>query len=115
MMLRCLFAFFLAISLTSYAGEPEYDGFGGWTGLQGEATGFFHTEQIDGVWWIIDPVGNAFISKGVNHIVYNGDFSPKISGSPYKDAVSKKYDSAQEWSKVVAERLKTWGFNSIGA
>ncbi len=114
-MVRFISVFLLAYIVASQPFAADYDGFGGWTGVTGQATGFFHAEQIDGVWWIINPVGNAFLSKGVNHIVYGGDHSPVSNRSLYKEAVSKIYDSPTDWSKAVAERLTTWGFNTIGA
>lgn len=43
-----------------------YDKYGGWQSVKSNATGFFRTEQINGVWWFITPEGNAFISKGFN-------------------------------------------------
>ncbi len=33
-----------------------------------KATGFFQTEQIDGVWWLIDPNGNPTLSIGTDHV-----------------------------------------------
>lgn len=46
--------------------EEVFDEFGGYKLVHGESTGFFHVEKIDGVWWIITPEGNGFLSKGVN-------------------------------------------------
>ncbi|GIX08056.1 MAG: hypothetical protein KatS3mg115_2459 [Candidatus Poribacteria bacterium] len=56
---------------------------GGWTQLQAPATGFFTVREIEGVWWWIDPHGHAFLSKGVNHITFQGDPSPALGYSPY--------------------------------
>ncbi|MBD3180940.1 hypothetical protein GF312_01540 [Candidatus Poribacteria bacterium] len=86
-----------------------------WEHLQVEGTGFFRTEEIDGVWWLVDPSGKAFISKGVNHVTFRGDHSPALGRSPYHDFVSKKYESHQDWAETVVERMKGWGFNTIGA
>lgn len=44
----------------------EFDKFGGWKNIQGQKTGYFHTEMIDGKWWLVTPDGYGFISKGVN-------------------------------------------------
>jgi len=30
--------------------------------------GFIRVEEIDGVWWFISPIGEQFLSLGVNHI-----------------------------------------------
>ena len=34
-----------------------YDKYGGWQSVKSNATGFFRTEQINGVWWLITPEG----------------------------------------------------------
>ena len=44
-------------------GEPirdDLDQYGGWTGLKGERTGFFHVEKLGNRWWFITPEGNAY-------------------------------------------------------
>lgn len=46
----------------------DYDPYGGWRTVHGTKTGFFHTEKINGKWWIISPEGNGFLSKGVNSV-----------------------------------------------
>ena len=91
------------------------DVYGGWPGVRGRATGFFHTEQIEGVWWLITPDGGGFFSKGVNHVQYNGDFSPKLGHSPYNRVVSAKYGSASKWAEASVARMRGWGLNTVGA
>lgn len=68
-----------------YAGVPrdDIDEFGGWLGLQGKATGFFHTEKIGNRWWLVTPKGNAYFAIGVRDIPHDGS----------------------------SRRLKAWGFN----
>jgi hypothetical protein len=57
------------------AGRDEY---GGFTGTQAKATGFFRVERIEGHWWFVDPIGHYFYSTGVNGI---GTFMPtKVAG-----------------------------------
>ena len=46
---------------------PERDRYGGWTGKQFEATGFFRTQHDGERWWLVTPEGNAFLSLGINH------------------------------------------------
>ena len=43
--------------------ESDYDAYGGWKKIQGKKTGFFHTQKVNGKWWIISPEGNVFFSK----------------------------------------------------
>ncbi|MBS7612797.1 beta-galactosidase [Candidatus Bathyarchaeota archaeon] len=83
--------------------------------LLGRATGFFHVEKIDGKFWFIDPEGNLFISKGVNHVNYLGDYAPSLGYSPYNRHIMEKYGSVDRWVKETISRLKRWGFNTIGA
>ncbi len=66
--------------------EPARDGldrFGGYTGIKGTETGFFHVEEIDGRWWMITPEGNAF-------------FVLAICSAP----------------EHADHRLRAWGFNT---
>ncbi|RLF19873.1 MAG: beta-agarase [Thermoprotei archaeon] len=105
----------LVIFLMSRPSETEYDEYGGWKKLRGTKTGFFHVEEINGIWWLVDPEGYVFISKGVNHINYYGDYCPKLGYSPYNRNVQAKYGNIRNWAYVTILRLKTWGFNTIGA
>lgn len=98
------------------AGAAEQrDRFGGWDAVRGKATGFFHTEQIDGVWWLVTPEGNAFFSKGVNHISYVADAAPALGYAPYGRATQARYGSERKWAEAAAERLRGWGFNTVGS
>jgi len=46
---------------------PGRDRFGGWAeGPQLEATGWFRTEQVNGVWWLVTPDGHLFFSVGID-------------------------------------------------
>jgi hypothetical protein len=45
----------------------ELDAYGGCIDIRGERTGFFHTQQIDGRWWLVTPDGHGFLSLGINH------------------------------------------------
>ena len=47
---------------------PNLDQYGGFASTQAKATGFFRVEQINGIWWFIDPDGHYFYSTGVNGI-----------------------------------------------
>ena len=105
----------LLSSIPFPAQTAEVDSYGGWTLVQGTKTGFFHTEKIDGRWWLVTPDGNAFFSKGVCHISFEGDHSPKLGYSPYEKAVQAKYGSEGKWAEATALRLKEWNFNTVSA
>ncbi|HEY2013812.1 MAG TPA: hypothetical protein VGH38_09950 [Bryobacteraceae bacterium] len=93
----------LAWPVCSYA--ADYDAYGGWLKLQATKTGYFHTEQIDGRWWLVSPEGNAFFSKGVDNV----SFSPESDSSPKAPA-----DPAA-WAKAASGQLRGWNFNTVGA
>lgn len=92
-----------------------YDRYGGWTGLKGRKTGYFHVQEIGGRWWWITPEGHAFFSKGVCHVSYVADNAPSLGYSPYGRVTAQKYGSAEAWARSTAERMKAWGLNSVGA
>ncbi|MEK6715266.1 MAG: carbohydrate binding domain-containing protein [Candidatus Omnitrophota bacterium] len=96
------------------AQDGQFDKYGGWTGLKGEKSGFFHTEQVNGRWWIITPEGNAFWSIGMYCVRFSGIPETDTKKRPYKDACLAKYGSEGEWAKITKIRLKDWGFNTIG-
>lgn len=107
---------FSILGLVGQAGAAEpRDRFGGWAEVRSPATGFFRAEQSNGVWWLVTPEGNAFISKGVNHVSFTADQSPALGYAPYGRANAAKYGTAQKWAEAAATRLRGWGFNTIGA
>jgi hypothetical protein len=52
--------------------RDDLDAYGGWLKLKGEATGFFHTEQLGGRWWLVTPAGYAFFGLGVRKVPQDG-------------------------------------------
>jgi agarase len=76
---------------------------------------FFHATKIDGRWWLIAPDGHRFISKGVTTVTVTADFIQGTQTSPYLETNKAKYGNPIAWRKAVAERLMSWGFNSLGA
>lgn len=87
-----------------------------WGGIAGFAPrGFFRVARQDGVWWLVDPDGGRFLSKGVNTVCFDQD---KIRGTeriPYAEAALRKYGSEDAWRAAAAARLASWGFNTIGS
>jgi agarase len=72
-------------------------------------TGFFEVAQDEnGVWWFVTPEGYAFYSLGIN-VVKTG-FS-----HVYDVNILDKYGSHCEWANATRNRLRTWGFNTLGA
>lgn len=79
------------------------------------ATGFFRTALLDGVWWLVDPEGGRFLSKGVNTVRIDQDKVGDTERLPYAEACLAKYGSVEAWRTAAAARLKSFGFNSVGA
>lgn len=110
------------LSLTPYwcpAGESRAEGdrdlYGGWKAIRFEATGYFRVAEREGIWWLVTPEGNAFLSKGVNHVSFQADHAPALGYSPYERAVRAKYGSEEAWAQAATARLRSWGFNTLGA
>ncbi len=95
----------IAVSTTAIAANPTYDAYGGWTQLKGAKTGYFHTQQINGRWWLVTPEGNVFFSKGVDNVSY----APEAKSSPKAPA-----DTAA-WARTATKQLRDWNFNTAGA
>ena len=93
----CLFSFI------AFPVQAQYDTYGGWVKLKGKKTGFFHTEQIDGRWWLVTPEGHVFISKGVC----------SVSPARNRHAPAMPPEEWARWAKQTAEQLKGWNFNTI--
>ncbi|ASJ07082.1 glycosyl hydrolase [Thermococcus pacificus] len=93
----------------------EYSDFGGWKKVQVESLGFFRVEVVNGTYWLVDPEGYLFVSKGVNAINYLGDHSPKIGYAPYYVNVLRKYGDISVWINVTVNRMVEWGFNTVGS
>lgn len=73
--------------------------FGGWELNGTDATGYFHTKQIDGIWYIIDPLGKLFISIGVTSVVRGG-------GMDLPGDLEKYYiNNLGNWSDVTIEDI----------
>jgi agarase len=80
-----------------------------------EKGAFFHVTEVDGGWWIIDPQGRRFISKGVTTVQFAQDYIQGTRTSPYGQTNKTKYSSQEAWREAAATRLIGWGFNTLGA
>jgi hypothetical protein len=77
-----------------------YCEFGGYKTTQAKATGFFRVEQIDGVWWFVDPHGHLFLSTSSNGLNRRGG----ASSTPAETIITKR----------TLKRLDAWGMNTGG-
>jgi hypothetical protein len=80
-----------------------------------EANGFFQVGQLGERWLLVTPEGEPFYSVGVNHVTANNNTDNETGICPYCEAVAADYDSQEDWAEATAERLDSWGFNTIGA
>lgn len=88
-----------ALSITVVSGAA-LDQYGGRTDLPcTQATGHFHTEEINSRWWLCTPAGNAFFFEGV------GDWS---TGG------AAKYGSSENASLQTQLEGLSWNFNGVG-
>ena len=68
---------------------PKTDVFGGYYDKRFNQTGKFHLEiDENDRWWLVDPFGNGFISKGVNYVNVGNNTEEEA------EAFNKKYTSS---------------------
>ena len=108
-----------------------------------KATGFFHTQRLNGKWYLVSPAGNPFYSLGLNGVrrksTLNNAALTRVKGredmfeelpnyencpecfneegaylSFYCYNVKQKYGDYVAWKKQVLQRLEKIGFNTIG-
>jgi len=77
--------------------------------------GYFHVEQREGAWWLIDPSGAPTLSIGVDHVAYEADRIRGTGPCPYREALEKIYPDRNAWDLMALARMRLWGFNTIGA
>lgn len=88
-----------------------------WGGIADDrfrGNGFFRVDQHDGVFWLVDPDGGRFLSKGVNNVRFDSDHVGNTARVPYADACRNKYGSQHVWRAAAANRLANWHFNTLG-
>ena len=87
--------------------EYETDLYGGViSDMKFEATGRFYTTKADGRWWLVTPLGNPCIIRGLNafNYAYQGN-------SPYQTAAMQRvYGTSEKWA-IAATR---WVSESLG-
>ena len=79
--------------------------------------GFFTVRQgSDGNWTLVDPNGQDFFARGVDHLRYEGFKDAESGRWNYKEANDAKFGGDREaWAKETLVRLKDWGFNTFGS
>jgi hypothetical protein len=129
-----------AKALLSAPAPPERDPWGGWTGgPQLAASGWFRSEKLDGKWWLVTPGGRLFWSVGLDCVgpEISGPvrgheelfaWQPKESDPLYAFGwkggwvnfwgmnLYRTYgpDWENHWLDLTRQRMRAWGFNTIG-
>jgi hypothetical protein len=88
-----------------------------WGGIADDCfrgSGFFRVGERDGVFWLVDPDGGRFLSKGMNTVRFDQDHVGNTDRVPYADTCRKKYGSQYVWRASVTNRLASWKFNTLG-
>jgi len=76
-----------------------------------EATGFYRVEQVDGVWWLIDPDGRLTWSIGVQSM---GNIL--WENPPLSKHIEEKYGGDQsQYLEDQIPRLRRWNFTTSGS
>jgi hypothetical protein len=84
------------------------DIYGGLANTTQKATGFFRTEKINNRWWVIDPLGNEFITTAVNGL--------RQGKSPNNVAAfQNKFSTVENWIKESKQIFDDNGFNTAGS
>lgn len=111
---------------------PAWNQFGGWeAGPQLKATGFFRTEKYRGKWYLVDPSGRLFFSRGINSIRYSDVLTGGTGAEKFFEGKStrkngkfgftsenlkKKYGEnyRERFGRFMMRRMADWGFNTLG-
>jgi hypothetical protein len=90
------------------AEPPVLDEYGGLADRRRAATGFFRTEQVDGRWWLVDPIGGLYYNRAVCCVGPGG--SPNA-----KRNFDARFGSVTAWRDETLAMLRRRGFNGLGA
>ena len=82
--------------LTPLPAEPALDQYGGRMDKSGPKTGFFHTQQSGGRWWLVDPDGHLYLNTA----------AVNVSLGPTPDP---------HWAQNATRLLRENGFSGAGA
>jgi agarase len=80
------------------------------------ATGYFSVAQSKGRWWLVTPQGAPFYAAASDTVSPDGSGTDQVTGiCPYCQTVANDYPSTAAWGTATLARLRSWGFNTLGA
>lgn len=88
--------------------DSALDRFGGLATRTAAATGFFRVERLDGRWWLVDPAGGLFLSRGVNSIT-------PVRTAGGREALARRFGTETSWAEETTRLIRAAGFNTAGA
>lgn len=94
--------------LPAVPADAGLDEFGGLPGAGVKAAGFFRTQKIGERWWLVDPKGGLFVSKGVVSVAPG-----KTKGA--KAEIEHQFGDTSGWAEQTTATLRNNGFNSLGS
>ncbi len=74
---------------------------------------YFAVDERGGAWWFIDPLGQPFLSHGVNVLSPGADKDSYDAARP-QYAAWRYYENNAAWADAATRRLKAWKFNTVG-
>lgn len=74
----------------------------------------FSIQSQNGIPWLVDPQGHPFFYLGVS-CVDQGTRPDQFDSSNPSYAASRYYAGSNQWAEATTRRLRSWGFNTIGA
>lgn len=88
--------------------SPARSQYGGCLDVRGDKTGFFHTQQIAGRWWLVDPDGYGYLGFGMADL---GSYGGGRGNPATNPVLVAKYGNRDAWRDAQIGRLLSWGFN----
>ncbi|MDF3057998.1 MAG: agarase [Rariglobus sp.] len=79
------------------------------------SSSFIRLEKRNDRWWLIDPDGRPFVSKGINSVRFDADKIQKTSIAPYAEHSLKTHGSLSAWQRATVLQLEGWNVNTLGA
>lgn len=116
-------ALLILLTVASPGSEAALDIYGGDDRLTGTATGFFHTEKINGRYYVVTPLGNVFWSVGPTTNTWGGQAALAVSYITDYQALRAKYadpadpnnntKARDNWAAAFRARYAEWEQNTI--